>query len=107
MAMPRARRSLASSGRTPTPPTTVRFPFLACQREPDTEIDHPLPVVFERASGVHVYDIEGKEYIDCLSAYSAVNQVSSLAAEAKECILSAECRAIATRASSRPSRIKP
>ncbi|QEU62005.1 Car2 [Kluyveromyces lactis] len=35
---------------------------------------HPLPVVFSRASGAHVWDPEGKEYLDFLSAYSAVNQ---------------------------------
>ncbi|SCU98631.1 LADA_0H14378g1_1 [Lachancea dasiensis] len=35
---------------------------------------HPLPVVFERALGAHVWDPEGKEYLDFLSAYSAVNQ---------------------------------
>lgn len=37
---------------------------------------HPLPIVFSRAKGARVWDPEGKEYIDCLSAYSAVNQVS-------------------------------
>lgn len=35
---------------------------------------HPLPVVVDRAEGVWVYDVEGKRYLDCLSAYSAVNQ---------------------------------
>ncbi|KAG5637706.1 ornithine aminotransferase [Sphagnurus paluster] len=35
---------------------------------------HPLPVVFDSAKGAKVYDPEGKEYIDMLSAYSAVNQ---------------------------------
>lgn len=35
---------------------------------------HPLPVVFSRAKGAHVWDPEGKEYLDFLSAYSAVNQ---------------------------------
>ncbi|SCU90437.1 LAME_0E08570g1_1 [Lachancea meyersii CBS 8951] len=35
---------------------------------------HPLPVVFHRALGAHVWDPEGKEYLDFLSAYSAVNQ---------------------------------
>lgn len=35
---------------------------------------HPLPVVFHKASGAHVWDPEGKEYLDFLSAYSAVNQ---------------------------------
>lgn len=35
---------------------------------------HPIPVVLERGSGVHVWDVEGKQYYDFLSAYSAVNQ---------------------------------
>jgi ornithine--oxo-acid transaminase len=35
---------------------------------------HPLDVVIERAEGVWMYDIEGKRYLDCLAAYSAVNQ---------------------------------
>ena len=35
---------------------------------------HPLPIVFARASGTRVRDPEGKEYLDFLSAYSAVNQ---------------------------------
>jgi ornithine--oxo-acid transaminase len=35
---------------------------------------HPLDVVVERASGAWVYDVEGRKYLDCLSAYSAVNQ---------------------------------
>jgi len=35
---------------------------------------HPLPVVLSRGQGVHVWDMEGKQYYDFLSAYSAVNQ---------------------------------
>jgi len=35
---------------------------------------HPLPIVFEKAEGVNVWDPEGKKYYDFLSAYSAVNQ---------------------------------
>jgi ornithine--oxo-acid transaminase len=35
---------------------------------------HPLDIVIERAEGVWVYDVEGKRYLDCLAAYSAVNQ---------------------------------
>jgi len=35
---------------------------------------HPLPVVISKAKGVHVWDVEGKQYYDFLSAYSAVNQ---------------------------------
>ena len=35
---------------------------------------HPLPVVLARGEGVYVWDIEGRQYFDFLSAYSAVNQ---------------------------------
>jgi ornithine--oxo-acid transaminase len=35
---------------------------------------HPLPVVLEKGEGVYVWDVEGKRYLDFLSAYSAVNQ---------------------------------
>jgi ornithine--oxo-acid transaminase len=34
----------------------------------------PLDVVLTRGEGVYVYDVEGRRYTDCLSAYSAVNQ---------------------------------
>ncbi len=35
---------------------------------------HPLPVVLSRGEGIYLYSPEGERYIDCLSAYSAVNQ---------------------------------
>ncbi|HMN10798.1 MAG TPA: ornithine--oxo-acid transaminase [Bellilinea sp.] len=35
---------------------------------------HPLDVVITRGEGIWVYDVEGKKYMDCLSAYSALNQ---------------------------------
>jgi ornithine--oxo-acid transaminase len=35
---------------------------------------HPLPVVLTKGEGVYVWDVEGKQYYDFLSAYSAVNQ---------------------------------
>ncbi len=35
---------------------------------------HPLPVVLARGEGVYVWDAEGNQYYDFLSAYSAVNQ---------------------------------
>jgi ornithine--oxo-acid transaminase len=34
----------------------------------------PLDVVIARAQGVWVTDVEGRRYLDCLAAYSAVNQ---------------------------------
>lgn len=35
---------------------------------------HPLPVVLAKGQGARVWDVEGNEYFDFLSAYSAVNQ---------------------------------
>jgi ornithine--oxo-acid transaminase len=35
---------------------------------------HPLPVVLERGEGVYVWDVDGRKYLDFLSAYSALNQ---------------------------------
>ncbi|HEY2806414.1 MAG TPA: ornithine--oxo-acid transaminase [Gemmatimonadales bacterium] len=34
----------------------------------------PLPVVLEKGEGAWVWDVDGKKYLDCLSAYSALNQ---------------------------------
>lgn len=34
----------------------------------------PLDLVVDRAEGVWLYDVDGKKYLDCISAYSAVNQ---------------------------------
>ncbi len=34
----------------------------------------PLPIVIARGQGAWVYDVDGRRYLDCLSAYSAVNQ---------------------------------
>ncbi|MAE71330.1 MAG: ornithine--oxo-acid transaminase [Gemmatimonadetes bacterium] len=55
---------------------------------------HPLPVVIAEAEGVVVRDPEGKEYMDFLSAYSAVNQghrhpriIGALKAQADRCTL--------------------
>ncbi|WFD19615.1 ornithine aminotransferase [Malassezia caprae] len=56
---------------------------------------HPLPIVFDRAHGSRVWDPEGKEYLDFLSAYSAVNHghchpavVGTLIAQAQKLTLS-------------------
>lgn len=35
---------------------------------------HPLPVVLSKGEGIFVWDVEGNQYYDFLSAYSAVNQ---------------------------------
>src|SRR4051812_20317578 len=35
---------------------------------------NPLPIVLNSGKGVWVKDVNGKKYLDCLSAYSALNQ---------------------------------
>ena len=35
---------------------------------------HPLDVVITQGDGVWVYDVDNRKYLDCLSAYSAINQ---------------------------------
>lgn len=35
---------------------------------------HPLDVVVARAEGAYVWDVDDRRYLDCISAYSAVNQ---------------------------------
>ncbi len=48
--------------------------FIQLEEQYGTKNYKPLDVVVERASGVWVYDVEGRRYLDCLAAYSAVNQ---------------------------------
>src|SRR5574340_1261443 len=48
--------------------------YIALEEQYGAHNYHPLDVVIERAEGVWVYDVDGRKYLDCLSAYSAVNQ---------------------------------
>lgn len=48
--------------------------YIALEEQYGAHNYHPLDVVIERAEGVWVYDVDGKKYLDCLSAYSALNQ---------------------------------
>jgi len=55
------------------PPATVTD-FLAVEAEFGAKNYKPLDVILTRGEGAYVWDIEGRRYLDCLSAYSAVNQ---------------------------------
>ena len=48
--------------------------FIALEETYGAHNYHPLDVVIERGEGAWVFDVEGKRYLDCLAAYSAVNQ---------------------------------
>ena len=48
--------------------------FLATEARLGAYNYQPLDVVLSRGEGVWVWDVDGNRYLDCLSAYSAVNQ---------------------------------
>lgn len=48
--------------------------YIALEEQYGAHNYHPLDVVLERGEGIWLYDVEGNKYMDCLSAYSAVNQ---------------------------------
>ncbi len=48
--------------------------FIALEDKYGAHNYHPIPVVIEKGEGIFVWDVEGKQYFDFLSAYSAVNQ---------------------------------
>jgi len=69
---PKWKRCFGGSGTLPLSPKAQAMVHL--EYEWSTHNYHPLPVVLERGKGVHVWDVDGKQYYDFLSAYSAVNQ---------------------------------
>ena len=48
--------------------------FIDMEHELGAHNYQPLDVVLTRGEGVWVWDVDGKRYLDCLAAYSAVNQ---------------------------------
>jgi ornithine--oxo-acid transaminase len=63
----------AIANSTGSAPTTSAD-YIALEDEWGAHNYHPLDIVIERAEGSWVYDVDGKRYLDCLSAYSALNQ---------------------------------
>jgi ornithine--oxo-acid transaminase len=55
-----------------TAPTSTEL--IATELRLGTHNYKPLDVILTRGQGVWVWDIEGRKYLDCLAAYSAVNQ---------------------------------
>ncbi|HEV7518249.1 MAG TPA: ornithine--oxo-acid transaminase [Thermoanaerobaculia bacterium] len=55
-------------------PTTTAAGYIALEERYGAHNYHPLDVVIVRAQGCWVWDVEGRKYLDFLSAYSAVNQ---------------------------------
>lgn len=53
---------------------TVQDAIIQREKASSAHNYHPLPIVLSKGLGVHVWDSDGKQYLDFLSAYSAVNQ---------------------------------
>ncbi|GJP62121.1 hypothetical protein CLOP_g19215 [Closterium sp. NIES-67] len=69
--------------------------LIAMEEKSSAHNYHPLPVVFAEAHGARITDPEGRQYLDFLSAYSAVNQghgnahiLAALQQQAARCTLS-------------------
>lgn len=69
-----AEPKLAHNGKNQLPPALSSQDYIALEEEYGAHIYHPLDIVVARAEGVWIYDVEGKKYLDFLSAYSAVSQ---------------------------------
>jgi ornithine--oxo-acid transaminase len=67
-------QAIGGDGKTEEYRTSAADHLIELDERYGAHIYHPLDVVIERAQGVWVYDVEGHKYLDCLSAYSAVNQ---------------------------------
>ncbi len=61
----------SATDRTPT--TAATDAAIALEDEHAAHNYHPLPVVVASGEGAWVTDVEGRRYLDCLAAYSAVN----------------------------------
>ncbi len=55
-------------------PVMNTFDYIELEEQYGAHNYHPLDVVIRRGEGVWVYDVDGNRYLDCLSAYSALNQ---------------------------------
>ena len=55
-------------------PSNKQQQFAQSEYERGAHNYHPLPVVLAKGVGHNVWDVDGRKYMDFLSAYSAVNQ---------------------------------
>lgn len=57
-----------------TPQTLDTQGYIDLETKYGADNYHPLDVVIAKGQGAWVWDVEGNKYLDCLSAYSALNQ---------------------------------
>lgn len=66
--------SIAARVIAPTPKSLTAAEHIALERQYSAHNCDTSPVVLSRGKGVHVWDVDGKRYLDCLASYAAVNQ---------------------------------
>ncbi|MCI4659071.1 ornithine--oxo-acid transaminase [Cryobacterium zhongshanensis] len=69
----RAEQTTDAAPGAPTQASATPAAFIALEEEHAAHNYHPLPVVVATGDGAWVTDVDGKRYLDCLAAYSAVN----------------------------------
>ena len=57
-----------------TVPSQETLHYLGLEEKYGAHNYHPLPVVLTRGAGIYVWDVDDRQYVDCLSGYSSVNQ---------------------------------
>jgi len=72
--------------------------YIQLENEYGAQNYKPLDVVLTKGRGIWVWDVEGKQYLDCLSAYSAVNQGHCHPKILKTMLEQAECLTLVSRA---------
>lgn len=73
--VPRVRRaSQAARVMEEAPRKLTSKEHIALEHKYSAHNCEPLPVVLSRGKGALVWDVEGKQYIDCLASYACVNQ---------------------------------
>lgn len=73
MTREQTKQKAATDGKRPPEGMTAQY-YVELEDTYGARNYHPLDVVVTRGEGVWLYDVEGKKYLDCLSAYSAVSQ---------------------------------
>ncbi len=72
--------------------------YLELEEQFGAHNDDPLDVIVSRAEGVWMFDVDGRRYLDCLAAYSAVNQGHCHPRIVKACVEQARRLTLTSRA---------
>ena len=69
-ALARSQSTVPNAAAAPASGSGISASFIKREERFGAHNYHPMPVVIKKGLGVHVWDVEGKQYYDFLSAYS-------------------------------------